>query len=215
MDSNASNNIYFKPSYRTTEQGEQSSKASWVQSRACMNSHSQIQTQNLAAGPWLVGKQCHGTAAWQTPGGQREWELNGSAWAQAAGQQEVPWLSSPGCTTGCPCCLESYRAPFPWLLFLDLLQNTTKGMAKAVSTLSWGSGTAQGSLTQLSSVQRSILVLLFRYHKDDTCWTSHVCKVLDVHSLSPRISFSHAYIKEKKIKIRPWKFWPCHPWQMK
>lgn len=149
----------------------------------------------------------------RAPGVQRERKMKGSAQAQAAGEQEIPWLSPPGCTTACLCCLYSYRSPAP-LLSPELLQNTTKGMAKVVSTLSWGSDTAQGSLKQLSSVQRCILVLLFRYHKDETCWTrgSHVFAKCWTHTLCLWEFHSVTCISKEKIKIKPWKFWP---WQMK
>lgn len=99
MDSNASNNIYFKPSYRTTEQGEQQGLSSVKQSL-----HELPQPNSnpkFGCGSMIIGE----AVPWNSYIRSEPRSLEGVGTEQAAGQQEVPWLSPLGCTTGCPCCL--------------------------------------------------------------------------------------------------------------
>lgn len=103
MDSNASNNIYFKPSYRTTQQGEQRGLSSVKQSlRELPQPNS---NPKFSCGLVINGEAMEQLHQIRAPGVQRQWKMKGSAQAQAAGEQEFPWLSPAGCTTACPCCL--------------------------------------------------------------------------------------------------------------
>lgn len=183
MDSNASNNIYFKPSYRTTERGEQQGLSSEKQSLHELpqpNSNPIFSCGfviNGEAVPWNSYitwelQELRGSGNWT---GLPKYSSRREGRSLALSTRMQNWL---------PLLLWSYRAISPWLLFLFLLQNTTKGIAKAVSTLSWGSGTAQGSLTQLFCAEKhfgAALLVTQRWHILNQ-GLSRDCKVLDIHS---------------------------------
>lgn len=152
MDSNASNNIYFKPSYRTTQQGEQRGLWSAKQSLPELpqpNSSLKYSCRSVINGetePWNSyirsepQEESRGSGKWR---GLPKHRLQESGKFPGSPHQDAQLAASA-----------VYRAPAP-LLFSDLLQNTTKGMAKVVGTLScedhWNSPQVCREALRLSS----------------------------------------------------------------
>lgn len=150
MDSNASKNIYFKPSWRTTEQEEQQDFLSEKQSLDELpqpNSNSK-----LAAGSWLTVNQCRGTATSdQSPrrteagetevicpstGSVRARRRTGSFLALSTAQDAQLAASLVYKATE----PHSHRSPFQ-----TCCKISPRIYGKAIGTLNWGSVTVQGS----------------------------------------------------------------------
>lgn len=201
MDSNASNNIYFKPSYRTTQQGEQQGLSSAKQSLRELpqpNSNpkcSCVSVINGEAEPWnsysrSEPQECRGSGKWR---GLPKHRLQESRKFPGSHHQDAQLPVSAVCTATdpqphCPlqtCCKMPPRGWQRWSAHWAGAQTQLKAhwsSSQACRDVFWSCSLG---ITKMRLAEQEALVFA-------KCWT---------HTLMPlRISFSHLHIKGKKLK---------------